>query len=273
MTGNKYLQILELQPGVSKKEIKTAYRRLSKKYHPDVSKDANAKEKFISINEAYKFLMEVGAHPKQQTSSTTAYDYDPYGQDYEAWRIRARAYAKKRAFEAERERSLLIKKILVYFGYLAVVIGLFDVLLVVDYMLPHQTRSDEIVSMEGAFKIYDRRYDRQSFTYKYIDLKLKTNHIRLTTEAAPYLKVFDQVTITSTGIFNKPVSLEINTENTSQTFKQAYGIYRGFGFLIPIVLISFLFYSFIVKSQENKFSLAVVLFMLFVIQLYVFISV
>lgn len=50
---NKYLEILQLQPGATKQEIKKAYRRLSKIYHPDISKDEFAKEKFIEINEAY----------------------------------------------------------------------------------------------------------------------------------------------------------------------------------------------------------------------------
>ena len=273
MTGNKYLQILELQPGVSRKEIKAAYRRLSKKYHPDVSKDADAKEKFISINEAYKFLMEVGAHPRQQAASATAYDYDPYEQAYRAWRQKAKEYARKKAFEAERERSLLIKEILDYFNYFSLLIGLFNTLLVVDYLLPRQIQADEIVAMENTYKVYDRRYGNKNVTYKYIDVELKTNHVRLEPETTINLNIADQVMITSTTIFNKPVSLQITGGNTSQTFRQAYGIYRGFGFLIPVALASFIFYSFVVKNQENKFSLAIVLCILFIIQLYIFISV
>ncbi|MCG8323788.1 MAG: DnaJ domain-containing protein [Cytophagales bacterium] len=273
MSRNKYLRILELQPGVSKKEIKQAYRRLSKKYHPDVSKDVHAKEKFISINEAYKFLMEVGAHPRQQQASSPAYEYNAHDAAFEAWRRKARDYARKRAAEAERERSLLIKDILICFNYVAVAIALFDTLLAIDYIIPYQIRRDEILGMEKVRKVFDRRYGDRDFSYKYLDISLHTNHIRLTAQAQLYFNDHDPVMITSTRIFNTPVSLENISGDPGPVFEQAYGIYRGFGFLIPIVMICLLFYGFIVKNQENRFSLAIVLAMLFIIQLYIFIAV
>lgn len=37
-------------------EIKLAYRKLAKKFHPDISTDPNATEKFQKINDAYDFL-------------------------------------------------------------------------------------------------------------------------------------------------------------------------------------------------------------------------
>lgn len=42
----------------SKKDIKRAYRRLARKYHPDVSDDPNAAEKFKEISEAYAVLSD-----------------------------------------------------------------------------------------------------------------------------------------------------------------------------------------------------------------------
>ncbi|WP_299034051.1 DnaJ domain-containing protein [uncultured Anaerococcus sp.] len=39
-------------------EVKLAYRKLAKKYHPDLNKEANAKEKFQEVNDAYEFLSE-----------------------------------------------------------------------------------------------------------------------------------------------------------------------------------------------------------------------
>jgi len=52
-----YYKILEVEEDASEEEIKLAYRRLAKKYHPDLNKtDPEAKEKFIELHEAYDTL-------------------------------------------------------------------------------------------------------------------------------------------------------------------------------------------------------------------------
>ncbi len=60
MDGNKdYYKILEIEKDASEEEIKLTYRRLAKKYHPDLNKtDPKAKEKFITLHEAYETLMD-----------------------------------------------------------------------------------------------------------------------------------------------------------------------------------------------------------------------
>src|SRR5690554_1826047 len=52
-----YYVVLEIPNFSDEKAIKKAYRSLSKKYHPDVNKDQDAKLYFQKINEAYTFLM------------------------------------------------------------------------------------------------------------------------------------------------------------------------------------------------------------------------
>ena len=54
---------------LTKDEIKKAYRSLAKKYHPDVSKEPNAQEKFIEVQEAYDCLSD----PSKREN------YDRYG--------------------------------------------------------------------------------------------------------------------------------------------------------------------------------------------------
>jgi len=51
-----YYKILKISKDASQEEIKKAYLLLAKKYHPDVSKDSKAEEKFKSIAEAYESL-------------------------------------------------------------------------------------------------------------------------------------------------------------------------------------------------------------------------
>jgi curved DNA-binding protein len=53
-----YYKILGVARGAGDDEIKKAYRKLARKYHPDVSKEANAKEKFQDVSEAYETLKD-----------------------------------------------------------------------------------------------------------------------------------------------------------------------------------------------------------------------
>jgi curved DNA-binding protein len=60
---------LEITAGASEAEIKKAYRKLARQYHPDVNKDPKAEEKFKEINAAYEVLSDKDKRAK----------YDQYG--------------------------------------------------------------------------------------------------------------------------------------------------------------------------------------------------
>jgi curved DNA-binding protein len=58
MKFKDYYQSLGLQRGASEEEIKKAYRRLARQYHPDISKETGAEERFKEISEAYQTLSD-----------------------------------------------------------------------------------------------------------------------------------------------------------------------------------------------------------------------
>ena len=58
MEFKDYYGVLGVEPSAGDAEIKTAYRRLARKYHPDVSKEAGAEDKFKAVNEAYEALRD-----------------------------------------------------------------------------------------------------------------------------------------------------------------------------------------------------------------------
>ncbi|MFD5453010.1 MULTISPECIES: DnaJ C-terminal domain-containing protein [unclassified Streptomyces] len=82
-----FYQVLGVSRTASQDEIQQAYRKLARKYHPDVNKDPGAEERFKDLNEAYSVLSD----PKTRAR------YDRFGEDFrkvpEDWEQRVGAGA------------------------------------------------------------------------------------------------------------------------------------------------------------------------------------
>lgn len=77
-----YYEVLGVDKKATQEEIKKAYRNLSKKYHPDISKEVDSEAKFKEISEAYEVL----SNEENRTK------YDRYGHDFENESIYNHAY-------------------------------------------------------------------------------------------------------------------------------------------------------------------------------------
>jgi molecular chaperone DnaJ len=58
MAKRDYYEILGISKSASDNDIKSAFRKLAKQYHPDVNKESNAEEKFKEAQEAYAILSD-----------------------------------------------------------------------------------------------------------------------------------------------------------------------------------------------------------------------
>jgi curved DNA-binding protein len=77
MRYKDYYAILGVKRDATADDIKTSYRRLARKYHPDVSKEGDAEEKFKEMAEAYETLKD----PEKRAAYDQLGEYTP-GQDF-----------------------------------------------------------------------------------------------------------------------------------------------------------------------------------------------
>jgi hypothetical protein len=106
MTLTDYYDILGLSVNSSVEEIKKAYRRKARLYHPDINPAPDAKDHFISITEAYEFL--IAYHEKINSDDLV------YQQAMDEWRKYRQDRSRRRATMYARTSYVTFKNSKLY---------------------------------------------------------------------------------------------------------------------------------------------------------------
>jgi curved DNA-binding protein CbpA len=99
MNASHYYRVLGISENADIEEIKNAFRRKAKAYHPDINKTEGAHEMFIDINEAYNYLMDL--HENSTVRSAGSISQEEY---YKQWMEREQRQARERAAHRARMR-------------------------------------------------------------------------------------------------------------------------------------------------------------------------
>lgn len=259
-----YLEVLGLRRGASSEEVKNAFRKLAKKYHPDINKSGLAKQKFIEVHEAYKFLLEAGTQPIPKP--IPSYNQTATPNPYEEWKERARAYAFEKAREAEEEQRKILFKVYGFYNYLALIITLFNLLLIVDYLLPSNVDKQ---SLTGVYKVIETsRYGRS--TYRYNDFQFSEVRLRADIYESRALTGLKEAQITSTPILGTLLYARFDLPQETVDLEPALSVYRVFVYLIPIVFLLLTGYYVTNKNSHNKLTFAIATGFALIMQLYIF---
>lgn len=263
---NQYLETLGLKPGVSEADIKQAYRRLAKRYHPDINKDPDAQRKFVEITEAYNFLLDVGAKPHHVE---VRYDYDPFVREYAERRKQAQEYARQKRKQEAEARWRALYTLYFYTDYLVGLILLLNLLLLVDYLLPSSSRVEKVTRLTYSYESPDQQ--GQNLIYRHGTIFFEEHSMRVSREITDQWKGLEPLgSVHTSPVLDIVLKAEVVLNDVQMELRPVFSVYQFFFFLIPTVILLAGFYFRWPKLSENKIGLVGILLILFVIQTMVF---
>lgn len=263
----RYLMILGLDSDASEQDIKAAYRKLSKIYHPDVNHSIDAKEKFIEIKYAYEYLIQGEFDVSFQNEYSSAYDEAP--SDLEIRRAEDRARARKRDQEKWNLQQELIKKSVRFITPVVTIILCFNALLTLDFFLPYYSVSQQIV---GVRPVFERSGKNGPLQHCYDGVHLTDYVMRFDKYEMLKLDHYEKAIVYATPILRKPMKLKITVDGLDEIHQQIYNVYYVFGYMIPALIIVCVLF-FILKKMPQRFNMAVVAVVFFIFQMVLFASV
>jgi hypothetical protein len=235
-----YYKILGLSSSASKSEIKVAYRKLAKKYHPDKNKSKQASQLFIEVNEAYAFLSnESSSFQTKNIVKAPQRKRSKYSEDELIKRMEwARKYAQYKKVKEERVMELEYykihnssrKKIINLINWVSIS---FAFLILMDFkILPTKPFYVELITNymdtgSGKFVLKFKDKDNNEFNFgvsiddiKYINAaKINMNSTQ------------------KSMVLRQNINMLLNIDNEIVTIENHYCVYKIFYFYFTILLL------------------------------------
>lgn len=260
MRGSAY-NVLGLTPGASEEEIRKRYRKLVKKFHPDVNKDANAERKFIEIQEAYEELMsdnqeQITVEETPKTSFETEYtEYRNYAREQ---------YQARKKKEAEDLEKLYVRlqtgPIFLWHKIIAITSLFVMIALILDFVLPYHYASDVIASYSTD------TYQSMNGNLVSLAKTSKGESFFLNAFSNGFFDVNPFIQIEKTAILHQSISVLSYGNNVLQVIPIHFSFYWAQFVLFPFLLIPniFLFYRkkdavFIMGSYFSRYASGILL--------------
>ena len=235
-----YYKTLGLSTSATKAEIKIAYRKLAKKYHPDKNKSKQASQLFIEVNEAYAYLSnESSSFQTKNIVKAPQRKRSKYSEDELIKRMEwARKYAQYKKVKEERVMELEYykihnssrKKIINLINWVSIS---FAFLILMDFkILPTKPFYVELITNymdtgSGKFVLKFKDKDNNEFNFgvsiddiKYINAaKINMNSTQ------------------KSMVLRQNINMLLNIDNEIVTIENHYCVYKIFYFYFTILLL------------------------------------
>ena len=153
MDGDSHYEILGVERSASKSEIKHAYRRMVKQFHPDINPSVLAKDKIRHVNEAYEVLAEHYSRRMYDMTLDGDFTKDEVPKETQEEKYR-REYLRKKAREERINIENLLKVKIKFYRFQRIVCYLFfasGILFTIDYYHAPYSENASVIKMKVAY--------------------------------------------------------------------------------------------------------------------------
>ena len=249
----QYLAVLGLSFDASDQDIKAAYRRLAKQYHPDRSPSPQAAQQFARITEAYNYLLSPIAPESPPTDPLTD------------WRAEARERILREKAAQRQQQEVLLGKIYRVLNYVMAIPALLNLLLTVDYYAPATEQQEPVMAVEKVgIAAQSAENDQQ---WEYDRVYFRTFEMVVDPGTALPLANIREAQVAFTPLLHTVKQASYRANQQEEVITPVYSIYHVFGYLIPVVLIGILIYFRLPSQSEHRLTLAIIVLIILLAQI------